>query len=83
MDNVIRGFVHLALHLDRLLLVLGHFDPKDPEVGASEIQSDEITFFCYGERKTNKHTTKGRKRLQTDLGHQASMLTVLTGLELY
>lgn len=63
MDDVIRGFVDLALHLDRLLLVLGHFDSEDTEVRPSEIQSDEVTFFCEGERKQkNKQTNKQKEK---------------------
>lgn len=56
-DDVIRGFVDLALHLDRLLLVLGHFDPEDPEVRPSEIQSDKVTLFCWGAETTEKKVT--------------------------
>lgn len=48
-DDVIRGLVDLTLHLDRLLLVLGHFNAQDPEVGASKVQSDEVAFFCKNE----------------------------------
>lgn len=52
-DDVIGSFVDLALHLDRLLLVLGHFDPEDPEVRTSEIQSDEVALFCWVGETTN------------------------------
>lgn len=53
MDDVIRGLIDLALHLDRLLLVLRHFDAQDPKVGPSEIQSDEVPLFCQN-KKTDK-----------------------------
>lgn len=86
MDDVIRCFIDLALHLDWLLLVLGHFDPKDPEVRPSEIQSDKVTLFCVcvcggmgGGCGTNN---KRRKELQTCLEQQASRLTLWPGLKL-
>lgn len=56
MDDVIGGFVDLALHLHRLLLVLRHFDPQDPEVGPSEIQSDEVALFCWCGREKKEQT---------------------------
>lgn len=31
-DDVIRRVISLALHLNRLLLVLGHLDPQNPKV---------------------------------------------------
>lgn len=46
MDDVIGGFVDLALHLNRLLLVLSHLDPENPKVGPSQIQRDEVALFC-------------------------------------
>lgn len=49
MDNVIRGVIHLALHLNRLLLVLCHFDTQDPKVGPSKVQSNEVPLFCQNE----------------------------------
>lgn len=61
MDDVIRGFVDLALHLDWLLLVLGHFYPEDPEVRPSEIQSDEVAFFCEDRGGKNKQTNRQQK----------------------
>lgn len=46
MDDVIGGFVDLALHLNRLLFVLGDLDPENPEVGPSQIQRDEVALLC-------------------------------------
>lgn len=51
MDDVIGGFIDLALHLNRLLLVLSHLDPENPEVGPSQIQRDEVPLLCGRERK--------------------------------
>lgn len=51
MDDVIGGFVDLALHLNRLLLVLSHLDPENPEVGPPQIQRDEVPLLCGRERK--------------------------------
>lgn len=51
MDDVIRGLVDLALHLNRLLLILRHFDAEDPKVRSSEIQCNEVPLFCQNEKK--------------------------------
>lgn len=53
MDDVIRGVIDLALHLNRLLLVLRHFDTQDPEVRPPKVQSYEVPLFCQNE-KTDK-----------------------------
>lgn len=45
MNDVLRRVVDLTLHLDRLLLLVAHFDSEDPEVAASQIQSDEVPLF--------------------------------------
>lgn len=46
MDDVIGGLVDLALHLNRLLLVLRHFDTQDTKVGPPEVQSYKVPLFC-------------------------------------
>lgn len=51
MDDVIGGFIDLALHLNRLLLILSHLDPENPKVGPSQIQRDEVALLCGRERK--------------------------------
>ncbi len=48
-DDVIGGVIDLALHLNRLLLVLCHFDTQDPEVWPPKIQSYEVPLFCQNE----------------------------------
>lgn len=48
-DDVLRRVVDLTLHLDGLLLLVAHFDPEDPEVAASQIQSDEVSLFWWWE----------------------------------
>lgn len=57
MDNVIRGVIHLALHLNRLLLVLCHFDTQDPKVGPSKVQSNEVPLFCQNENADKLYFT--------------------------
>lgn len=46
MDDVIGSVIDLALHLDRLLLVLGHFDTQDSKIWPTKIQSYEVPLFC-------------------------------------
>lgn len=46
MNYVIRGLIDLALHLNRLLLVLRHFDTQDPKVRPPEVQRYEVPLFC-------------------------------------
>lgn len=45
MNNVLWRVVDLTLHLDSLFLLVAHFDTEDPEVAASQIQSDKISLF--------------------------------------
>lgn len=45
MNDVLRRVVDLTLHLDGLLLLVAHFDTEDPEVAASQIQSNEVSLF--------------------------------------
>lgn len=53
-DDVVRGLIDLALHLNRLLLVLRHFNTQDPEIGSSKVQGDEVPLFC---RRENTQQT--------------------------
>lgn len=44
-NDVLRRVVDLTLHLDGLLLLVAHFDTEDPEVAASQIQSNKVPLF--------------------------------------
>lgn len=44
-NDVLWRVIDLTLHLDGLLLLMAHFDTEDPEVAASQIQSDKVSFF--------------------------------------
>lgn len=37
MNDVLRCVIDLTLHLNRLFLLMAHFDTEDPEVTASQI----------------------------------------------
>lgn len=45
MNDILRCVVDLTLHLDGLLLLVADFDTEDPEVAASQIQSNEVSLF--------------------------------------
>ena len=49
MDDVLWSVIDLALHLNRLLLLMGHLHSQDAEGRASQIQSNEVPLLC------NKH----------------------------
>ena len=46
MDDVLRSVIDLALHLNRLLLLMGHLYSQDAESRASQIQSNEVPLLC-------------------------------------
>ena len=52
MDDVIRRLIDLALHLNWLLLVVCHFDPENPKIWTSKVQSDEVPLFCQNKMKS-------------------------------
>lgn len=45
--------VALTLHLNRLFLLVAHSDVEDPEVAASQVQRNEISFLC-SDRKSGR-----------------------------
>ena len=45
-NDVLRRVIDLTLHLNGLFLLVAHFDTKDPEVTASQIQSNEVSLLC-------------------------------------
>ena len=53
MNDVLWCVVDFTLHLNCLLLLVAHFDAEDPEVAASQVQRDEVTFLC-GDGKTTE-----------------------------
>lgn len=45
MNDVLWRVVNLTLHLDGLFLLVAYFNTEDPEVAATQIQSDKISLF--------------------------------------
>lgn len=51
MNDVLWCVIDLTLHLNGLFLLMAYFDAEDPEVTASQIQRDEVSFLCRDEEK--------------------------------
>lgn len=53
MNNVLWRVVDFTLHLNSLFLLVAHFDTEDPEVTASQVKCNEVSFLCGGKCQFN------------------------------
>lgn len=60
--DILWRVIDLALHLHGLFLLVAHSDTEDPEVTASQIQSDEVSLL-YSDRKVGGEEEMSRRQL--------------------
>lgn len=60
MNYVLWCVIDLTLHLNSLFLLMADSDTQDPEVTASQIQCNEVSFLCR-DQKREKKRQRGRE----------------------